>query len=96
MSIWSFVKNIVIKFLAEFGICCELVVLKGVTIEDITTGTGYLRKKGWVMRMWFKEKTGGNTALKALQIYAKKLDKKYGSKAFQHFRDADMTILLNN
>ena len=96
LSIWSFVKDIVIKFLAEFGVCCELVVLKGVKIEDIMTGMGYLRKRGWVVRMSFEDKTGGAASLKALQTYAKKLDKKYGSRAFQHFRDADMTILLNN
>jgi len=96
LSIWSFVKDIVFKFLAEFGVCCERVVLKGVKIEDLTTGTGYLRKRGWVMKMSFEDKTVGNAALKALQTYAKKLDKKYGSRAFQHFRDADMTILVEN
>jgi len=95
LSIWSFVEDIVFKFLAEFGVCCERVVLKGVKIEDLTTGTGYLRKKGWVMRVSFEEKIGGNAALKALQTYAKKLDKKYGSRAFQRFREADMTILLD-
>jgi len=95
LSIWSFVEDVVFKFLAEFGVCCERVVLKGVRIEDLTTGTGYLRKRGWVMRMSFEERIGGVAALKALQTYAKKLDKKYGSRAFQHFRDADMTILLD-
>ena len=95
LSIWSFVENVVLKVLAEFGVRCEHVALKGVKNEDLTTGTGYLRKRGWVMRMSFEEKIGGTAALKALQTYAKKLDKKYGSRAFQRFRDADMTILLN-
>jgi hypothetical protein len=94
LSIWSFVEDVVFKVLAEFGVCCERVVLKGVKNEDLTTGTGYLRKRGWVMRMSFEEKIGGTAALKALQTYAKKLDKKYGSRAFQRFREADMTILL--
>lgn len=94
LAIWSFVEDVVFKGLAEFGVCCERVTLKGVKNEDLTTGTGYLRKRGWVMRMSFEEKIGA-AALKALQTYAKKLDKKYGSRAFQRFRDADMTILLN-
>lgn len=95
LSIWSFVEDAVFKVLSDFGVCCERVVLKGVKNEDLTTGTGYLRKKGWVMRMSFDEKIGGTDALKALQTYAKKLDKKYGSKAFRRFRDADMRILLD-
>jgi len=95
LSIWSFVEDIVFKFLAEFGVSCELDALKGVMTEDLTTGTGYLRKKGWIMRMSFEEKIGGVAALKALQTYAKKLDKKYGSRAFQRFRESDMKILLD-
>ena len=95
LSIWSFVEDIIFKFLAEFGVCCERVALKGVMTENLTTGTGYLRKKGWIMRMSFEEKIAGVAALKALQTYAKKLDKKYGSRAFQRFREADMKILLD-
>ena len=94
LSIWSFVKDVVFKVLAEFGVRCERVALKGVKNEDLTTGTGYLRKRGWVMRMSFEEKIGGTAALKALQTYVKKLDKKYGSRAFNRFRSADMQILL--
>ena len=92
LSIWSFVQDVVFKVLAEFGVCCERVALKGVKNEDLTTGTGYLRNKGWVMRMSFEDKLGGTAALKALQTYAKKVDKKYGSRAFRHFREADMQI----
>jgi hypothetical protein len=94
LSIWSFVEDAVFKSLSNFGVCCERVALKGVKNEDLITGTGYLRNKGWVMRMSFDEKVGGTAALKALQTYAKKLDKKYGAKAFRRFRDADMTVLL--
>jgi hypothetical protein len=47
------------------------------------------------MKISFEEKIGGTAALKALQTYAKELDKKYGSRAFQRFRDVDMTILLD-
>jgi len=62
--------------------------------KDLTTGTGYLRSKGWVMRMTFDEKAGGIAALEALQTYTTRLDEKYGKKAFQHFSDADMQILV--
>jgi hypothetical protein len=93
LSIWSFVKDVVFKALAEFGVRCERVTLKGVKIEDLTTGTGYLRKLGWAMRMSFEERIGGCDALKALQTYAKKLYKKHGSRAFNRFRKADMKVL---
>jgi hypothetical protein len=95
LSIWSFVEDAVFKSLSNFGVCCERVALKGVKNEDLTTGTGYLRNRGWVMRMAFDENIGGTAALKALRTYAKRLDKEYGSKAFQRFRDADMRILLD-
>jgi len=96
LAIWSFVKDTVFKVLSEFGICCERVALKGVKEEDLATGTGYLRSRGWVMKISFEEKIGGAAALKALQTYAKKLDEKYGKKAFQHFSIVDMRILLEN
>jgi hypothetical protein len=94
LSIWSFVEDVVFKSLSTFGVSCERVALQGANTEDLTTGTGYLRNRGWVMRMAFDEKIGGAATLKALQTYAKRLDKKYGSKAFRRFRDADMTVLL--
>jgi hypothetical protein len=93
LAIWSFVENTVFKILSEFGVRCERVALKGVKAEDLTTGTGYLRNKGWIMRMSFEEKTGGMAVLKALQTYTLRVNKKYGAKAFQHFREADMQIL---
>ena len=62
--------------------------------EDLATGTGYLRSKGWVMKMTFEEKIGGTAALKALQTYTRRLDEKYGKNAFHHFSDADMQILF--
>jgi hypothetical protein len=93
LAIWSFVEDTVFKVLANYGVCCERVALEGVKTEDLTTGTGYLRYKGWVMKMSFAEKIGGAAALKALQNYARRLDEKYGKKAFQHFRSADMQNL---
>ncbi len=93
LAIWSFVKDTVFKVLSEYGVCCERVALKGVTEEDLVTGTGYLRSKGWVMKISFDEKIGGPTALKALQTFARKLHQKYDKKAFKCFPDADMRIL---
>ncbi len=93
LAIWSFVEGTVFKVLSDFGICCERVVLESVRNEDLTTGTGYLRSKGWIMRMWFEENVGGFAALKALHAYSLGVDKKYGPKAFRHFRSADMQIL---
>ena len=58
--------------------------------KELATDTGYLRDKGWVMTMAFSEKVGGLSALKALQTYAEKLDKKYQKKAFKYFSDIDM------
>jgi len=93
LAIWSFVQDVIFNFLSEVGVCCELVVLKGVKKEDLTTGTGYLRYKGWSMKMFFEERIGGTAALKAFQTYTKRLAKKYGKKAFKHFSTADMQIL---
>jgi len=46
------------------------------------------------MKMSFDGKIGGAAALKALQTYTRKLDQKYGKKAFGHFSDADMQGLF--
>lgn len=94
LSIRSFVEDVIFKVLAEFGVCCECVALEGVATENLTTGTGYLRKSGWTMRISFEENIGGAAALKAMQTYAQRLNKKYDSRAFSRFRQADMTVLL--
>jgi len=93
LAIWAFVQDVVFRVLSEFGVCCERFVLKGVKEEDLTTGTGYLRYNGWVMKMSFEEKIGGTAALKAFQTYTQRLDKKYGNKALKHFSTADMQTL---
>ena len=93
LAIWSFVQDAVFRILSEFGVCCERVALKGVKEEDLTTGTGYLRYKGWVMKMLFEEKIGGTATLKAFQTYTRRLAEKHGKKAFKRFSTADMQIL---
>jgi hypothetical protein len=95
LAIWSFVENTLFKALSQFGLHCEQIVLKGFKAEDLTTGTGYLRNKGWVMALSFEETAGGIDALKALQTYSVAVSKKYGEKAFKGFREADMRFLSN-
>jgi len=90
---WSFVKDVIFKILSEFGVRCERVVLKGAREKDLTTPGGYLRGKGWMVRMTIDEKAGGVAALRALQTYAKKLDEKCGKRAFRYFSNADMQVL---
>ena len=87
---WSFVKDVIFKILSEFGVHCERVVSKGTKEKDLTTPGGYLRDKGWMVRMTIDEKAGGVAALRALQTYAKKLDEKYGRRAFRYFSNAGM------
>lgn len=94
LAIWSFIQDPVFKALSEFGVRCERVALQGVKNEDLTTGTGYVRNKGWIMKMTFNDKIGGAKTLKALQTYAQRINKKFGAKAFQRFQEADMKILL--
>jgi len=88
------VKDTVFKVLSGFRVHYERAALKGVKEEDLMTGTGYLRSKGWVMKTSFAERIGGAAALKALQTYTRRLDAEHGKKAFQHFSNADMQILL--
>lgn len=96
LALWLFVKDTVFKVLLEFGVQCDRVALKGVKEEDLTTGTGYMRSKGWTMKMAFKKKIGGASTLKALQTYAKRLDEKFGKKAFQHFSNVDMQVMAKS
>lgn len=94
LAIRSYIENIVFKNLTNNGIHSELVALNGVKNEDLTTGTGYLRKKGWLLKVSFEDKIGGLALIEEFQSYIKKLDKKHGKRAFQHFRNADMRILI--
>jgi hypothetical protein len=45
------------------------------------------------MRMSFEEMAGGIAGLKALHTYAKRLDDKYGKKAYRNFSNVDMQVL---
>jgi hypothetical protein len=89
LASWPFVEDVVFKMLAEFGVKSQRIALKGITEEELITGTGYLRKNGWRMALWFKEERDHST-LNALHKYATELKRRYGSKAFQRFQRADM------
>ena len=93
LAIWPFLKDNVFEVLSELGICCERIALKGVKEEDLVTGTGYLRSRGWTVKMSFREEIGGTAALKALQTLTQRLEEKHGKRAVQHLRAADMRIL---
>jgi hypothetical protein len=95
LAIWTTVRDTVFKILSDFGVHCERVALRGFKEEDLATGTGYMRSKGWVMKMAFEKEAGGTVALEALQAYARRLDEEYGKKAFEHFSDVDMRVLLH-
>jgi len=94
LAIWSFLRDTVFKLLLDFGVHCERMIAKGVKEKDLETGTGYMRDKGWSMKISFDKKVGEASGLKAFQRYAKKLAAKYGKKAFSHFSEADMQVLI--
>jgi len=83
------VKDVIFKILPEFGVHGELVPL----IKRWKTEMEVLRQQGWTMKMSFDESVGGVAALKALQTYTRKLDEKYGERAFRYFQNGDMRVL---
>ena len=76
--------------LAEYGIRCEHVPL---IEEGWRTPRGTLRRKGWLIKMYFGDEAGGAPALEALCSYAVTLDEQYGMGAFLRFSRADMRVL---
>lgn len=94
LAIWEFVDT-VFKVLQQFGVHVEHVPLtkekygkKGWMILS-----GYMRNKGWFMKMSFDDNAGGGLTLKAFKRYAEKLDEKYGKNAFRYFSNVDMRVL---
>ena len=92
LAIWSFLEGVVFKELSKLAVCCNRVPLPEVKIEELTNGTGYVRNKGWIMSISFENQIGGLDTLRTLQTYCKKLNEKFGKKAFQRFCVADMTF----
>ena len=86
------------KILKEYGVHCEHVPLTKEKYGEKgwLRPSGHLRKKGWFLKMTFDEAACKVAALRALQTYAKKLDEKYGKKAFRYFSNVDMRILGKN
>jgi len=93
LASWPFVKDTIFKVLLEFGVHSEFVELEDAPKKGVTTGTGYLRDKGWFMKLTFDESVGGVAALKALKSYTTRLDEKYGKRAFRYFSNVDMWVL---
>jgi hypothetical protein len=58
--------------------------------------SGYLRVRGWEMRMSFTEKVGRLASLKAFQNYGLALEEKYGKRAFRYFKNVDMSVLVDS
>ena len=79
------------RTLEKYGVHCEHVPLKD---KGWLTSKGSLRKENWYMKMSFSKDAGGAGALKALQKYTTKLNKKHGKNAFRYFSKADMRVLI--
>ncbi len=92
LGTWEFVETKLFKHLPEFGLQGALVELD----RKWKTPTGALRKEGWQMKLVFSQEAGGLSTLRALQLYTRKLDVKYGTKAFKYFAEADMRVLTDN
>jgi hypothetical protein len=90
---WAFVSTVLFKVFPDHGVRLELVPLKARTEKGYLVPSGWLRNKGWVMRLRFDAPAGGESTLKALQIYAHRLDEAHGKGAFRYFSDVDMRVL---
>lgn len=77
------------EILKKQGVICKHVATKE---KGWLTPKGGLRKGGWHLELSFLAKAGGPSALRALQKYASRLDKKYGRNALRYFAKADMRI----
>ena len=88
----STLENVIFPNLAKVGMEAEIVKLA----NDWKVPTGYLRRRGWEMKLIFTKKIGGLATLKALQNYGKALEEKFGKRAFRYFSDVDMNILVGN
>jgi hypothetical protein len=90
---WAFVRTVVFKVFPEYGVHLELVPLNAGTEEEYLVPSGWLRSKGWVMTLRFDATAGGESTLRALQVYAHRLDEAHGKGAFRYFSDVDMRVL---
>lgn len=81
--------DLYLEVLKGNGVHCEYILEE----EKWLTPMGWLRNKGWNMKMSFDKKTGGIAMLKALQTYTALLNEKCDKKGFSHFKKADMEVL---
>ena len=82
--------------LKEYGIHCEYIPLPDEKQDKRgwITPMGWLRKRGWFLKITFDESTGGASTIQALRNYTQKLRERYGNKAFRHFKNVDMRVLI--
>ena len=76
--------------LRGYGVYCEHIPLME---KGWLTPGGGLRKHGWLLRMGFDEKAGGDAALLAMKTYANRLHQQHGHRALSRFSRADMRAL---
>lgn len=88
----SVLENIIFPNLVKVGVKARIVELA----KDWKVPTGYLRMRGWEMKIAFSKKIGSVASLKALQAYGNALEEKYAKRAFQYFANVDMTVLAEN
>ena len=91
LSRWTGLEQIIFTTLAKLGIKAEIVEIS----KDWKVPSGYLRSKGWEIKLAFTKKGERETNLKAFQIYANKLHEKYGKQAFRYFSNIDMRVLAD-
>lgn len=82
--------------LKEYGIHCEYIPLPDEQQDKKgwMTPMGWLRKKGWFLKIILDDSTGGIITVQALKNYTRRLYEQEGSKAFRHFKSADMRIFV--
>jgi hypothetical protein len=89
LMVESTLENVIFPNLAKVGIEGQIVKLA----KDWKVPTGYLRIRGWEMRLSFTKKAGGVAGLKAFQSYGRKLREQYDKRAFRYFVNIDMRPL---
>jgi hypothetical protein len=86
----STLDGVIFPILVKVGVEAKIVELA----KDWKVPSGYLRTRGWKMKLTFTDRIDGLAGLKAFQEYGTALKKKFGKRAFRYFKDADMAVLV--
>jgi len=76
--------------LKKYDVHCEVIPL---VEKGWITPMGALRKTGWKFRLKFGDALNGAETLKIFLEYARKLQSRYGPKAFKLFKMADLSVM---